>query len=191
MELKGSQTEQNIKTALMGESVARNKYTYFAAQARENGNEALAVLFERMAGNESIHAKIWYTTLNGPIQSDLENLKDAASGEFDEWTDMYPSFAKTAREEGFEELAASFEKIAAIEKNHEKQFLEAMVQLVKSQKNISSAQAEEINERVQKQPLKKMPGYRCQFCGASFEKRPDVCSVCGAIGAFDSCEIMV
>ena len=80
MDLKGSMTEQNVKAALMGESVARNKYTYYADQARKEGNQEIAALFDRMAGNESVHAKIWFTTLNGAIKGNLENLKDAAAG---------------------------------------------------------------------------------------------------------------
>ena len=114
MDLKGTKTEQNVKAALMGESVARNKYTYYADQARKEGNQEIAALFDRMAGNESVHAKIWFTTLNGAIKGNLENLKDAAAGEFGEWSDMYPQFAAVAREEGFEQLAVMFEKVAEI-----------------------------------------------------------------------------
>ena len=139
MDLKGTKTEQNVKAALMGESVARNKYTYYADQARKEGNQEIAALFDRMAGNESVHAKIWFTTLNGAIKGNLENLKDAAAGEFGEWSDMYPQFAAVAREEGFEQLAVMFEKVAEIEKNHEKQFMEAMVRLMKSGKESPAA----------------------------------------------------
>ena len=104
MDLKGTRTEQNIKAALAGESIARNKYTYFAEQARKEGQSEIAELFERMAGNESIHAKIWYTNLHGPIQGNMQNLRNAATGEFEEWSNMYPEFARVAREEGLKTL---------------------------------------------------------------------------------------
>lgn len=187
MEFKGTRTEQNIKAALAGESIARNKYTYFAEQARKEGNAELAAMFERMAGNESIHAKIWFTTLYGAIGSNMENLRSAAAGEFKEWSSMYPEFAKIAREEGFEKLAVTFERVAEIEKNHEKQFMEAMIQLTKQSKEASqAAQAAEEEHAVQKKP-----GYRCAFCGAVYENRMDVCPVCEAIGSFEPCTILV
>ena len=154
MDLKGTKTEQNVKAALMGESVARNKYTYYADQARKEGNQEIAALFDRMAGNESVHAKIWFTTLNGAIKGNLENLKDAAAGEFGEWSDMYPQFAAVAREEGFEQLAVMFEKVAEIEKNHEKQFMEAMVRLMKSGKESPAAGQKEQSVKPA-QPVKK------------------------------------
>ncbi|MEG1448913.1 MAG: rubrerythrin family protein, partial [Oscillospiraceae bacterium] len=122
MNIKGTKSEENIKKALFGESVARNKYTYFAQKAKEEGNETMANLFERMATNEMNHAKIWFKVLNG-IGTTNDNLKTAATGEYEEWTSMYPSFAKTAREEGLEDLAKMFEKVAEIEKDHERQFL--------------------------------------------------------------------
>lgn len=189
MDLKGTKTEQNVKAALMGESVARNKYTYYADQARKEGNQEIAALFDRMAGNESVHAKIWFTTLNGAIKGNLENLKDAAAGEFGEWSDMYPQFAAVAREEGFEQLAVMFEKVAEIEKNHEKQFMEAMVRLMKSGKEASAAGQKEQSVKPA-QPVKKKHGYRCMFCGAIYEDRLDVCPVCQAIGSFEDCEIL-
>ena len=105
MELKGSKTEENLKTAFAGESQARNKYTYFASKARKDGFEQIARIFEETAANEKEHAKMWYKLLNGEIKSTAENLKDAADGENYEWTDMYAGFAKTAREEGFAEIA--------------------------------------------------------------------------------------
>ncbi len=185
MELKGTRTEQNIKAALAGESIARNKYTYYADQARKEGNPELAAMFERMAGNESIHAKIWYTALHGEVGSNMENLRSAAKGEFEEWSSMYPEFAKIAREEGFEKLAVTFERVAEIEKNHEKQFMEAMIELAKATKNQKVQLAIEQEHEVQKKP-----GYRCAFCGAVYESRLDVCPVCEAIGSFEPCTIL-
>ena len=182
MEFKGSQTEKNMRSALAGESIARNKYTYFSEKARKEGNEELAKMFERMATNESTHAKIWYTSLFGAIADSSKNLQLAANGEFDEWSSMYPSFAKTAREEGFEQYAMMFEKIAEIEKSHEKQFMEALIQLSKGS---APAKAEE----APKAPAPMKDGHRCMFCGATFEGRPDVCPVCGAIGSFEECKI--
>ena len=104
MELKGSKTEQNLMTAFAGESQARNKYTYFASKAKKDGYEQIAAIFEETANNEKEHAKMWFKELNGGnIPDTLTNLNDAANGENYEWTDMYEEFAKTAREEGFED----------------------------------------------------------------------------------------
>lgn len=185
MDLKGTRTEQNIKAALAGESIARNKYTYFAEQARKEGQTEIAELFERMAGNESIHAKIWYTNLHGPIQGNMQNLRNAATGEFEEWSNMYPEFARIAREEGFEKLAVLFERVAEVEKTHEKQFMEAMIQLNKQ------ARVNAVQEAVEEEKIQHKQGYRCVFCGAVFENRLDVCPVCEAIGSFDPCTIPV
>lgn len=186
MELKGTRTEQNIKAALAGESIARNKYTYFAEQARKEGSPEIAELFERMAGNESIHAKIWYTSLYGPIQGTVQNLRSAAAGEFEEWSNMYPEFAKVAREEGFEDLAVLFERVAQVEKAHEKQFMEAVIQRSKKQR----AETEQ-TVAAEEETIQYKQGYRCAFCGAVFENRLDVCPVCEAIGSFDACTIPV
>ena len=192
MEFKGSKTEQNIKAALAGESIARNKYTYFAGQAQKEGNKELAEMFERMAKNESFHAKIWYTTLNGAIPGSLDNLRNAASGEFAEWSDMYPDFAKVAREEGFEELAEMFERVAQIEKTHEKQFMEATIRLSKQMRAEASQPEPKLEELEEEQKeIQVKDGYRCVFCGAVHETRLDVCPVCQAIGAFEPCKIFV
>lgn len=120
--LKGSKTEKNLQTALAGESVARNKYTYYASKARKDGYVQIAEIFEETANNEKEHAKIWFKYLSDGIKSTLENLQDAAAGENYEWTDMYANFAKQAREEGFTEIAAKFEMVAAIEKEHEERY---------------------------------------------------------------------
>ena len=122
-ELKGSKTEENLKAAFAGESQARNKYTYFASKAKKDGYVQIAAIFEETAKNEQEHAKIWYKLLNGGSVSDtMTNLKDAAAGENYEWTDMYAGFAKTAREEGFTEIANLFDMVAAIEKEHEERY---------------------------------------------------------------------
>ena len=122
MELKGSKTEQNLLAAFAGESEARNKYTYFASKARKDGFEQIAALFEETAANEKEHAKIWFKLLSGGIGSTLDNLREAAGGEHYEWTEMYPQFATDAREEGFDRIAALFEGVAAIEKEHEERY---------------------------------------------------------------------
>lgn len=119
--LKGSKTEANLKAAFAGESQARNKYNYFASRAKKDGYEQIAALFEETANQEKEHAKIWFKLLDG-IGDTAVNLKAAASGENYEWTDMYPDFEKTAREEGFDEIARLFNEIAAIEKAHEERF---------------------------------------------------------------------
>lgn len=123
MDLKGSKTEANLQTAFAGESMARNKYTYFASKAKKDGYVQISKIFEETATNEKEHAKLWYKLLNGgAVGSTIENLKEAAEGENYEWTDMYDQFAKEAREEGFDDIAALFEGVAAIEKEHEERY---------------------------------------------------------------------
>lgn len=117
----GTQSEKNLMTAFAGESEARNKYTFFAAVAKKQGFEQIAALFLKTADNEKEHAKLWFKELNG-IGDTADNLKAAAAGENYEWTDMYDSFAKTAEEEGFPELAARFRLVGAIEKHHEERY---------------------------------------------------------------------
>lgn len=124
MNLKGSKTEANLLAAFAGESQARNKYTYYASKAKKEGYEQIAAIFEETAGNEKEHAKIWFKQLHdGEIPSTLENLKDAAAGESYEWTDMYATFAKEAREEGFDHIAYLFEEVGKIEKRHEERYM--------------------------------------------------------------------
>ena len=118
MELKGSKTEANLLKAFAGESQARNKYTYFASKAKKEGYNQIAEVFEETAENEKEHAKLWFKHLNG-IGSTYENLIEAAKGENGEWTEMYKEMAKTAKEEGFDEIAKQFEGVAEIEKRHE------------------------------------------------------------------------
>ena len=122
-ELKGSKTEKNLMTAFAGESQARNKYTYFASKAKKDGYVQIANIFEETAANEKEHAKMWFKLLEGgSIKDTVSNLKAAAEGENYEWTDMYATFAKEAREEGFDAIAAQFEGVAAIEKEHEERY---------------------------------------------------------------------
>ena len=121
--LKGTKTEANLQAAFAGESQARNKYTYFASKARKEGFVQIAAIFEETAKNEQEHAKIWFKLLHGgSIGTTAENLLAAAEGENYEWTDMYAGFAKTAREEGFNEIADLFDGVAAIEKEHEERY---------------------------------------------------------------------
>ncbi len=123
MELKGSRTEANLMTAFAGESQARNKYTYYASKAKKDGYVQIAQIFEETANNEKEHAKIWFKLLHdGGIPSTVENLKDAAAGENYEWTEMYAEFAVVAKEEGFDHIAALFEMVAKIEKDHEERY---------------------------------------------------------------------
>lgn len=125
MELKGSKTEQNLIAAFAGESEARNKYTYYASKAREEGYQQIANLFEETAANEKEHAKLWFKQLHG-IGTTEENLKDAAAGEHFEWSEMYANFAKEAREEGFHSIAVLFEGVAKVEKTHEERYLKLL-----------------------------------------------------------------
>ena len=122
-ELKGTKTEANLLEGFAGESMARNKYTYFASKAKKEGYVQIANFFEETAANEKEHAELWFKLLQGgSIKSTAENLKSAAEGENYEWTDMYAKFAADAREEGFEDIAKLFEGVAAIEKRHEERY---------------------------------------------------------------------
>lgn len=131
-ELKGTKTEQNLWAAFAGESQARNKYTYYASQAKKEGFVQISKIFEETANNEKEHAKIWFKALHGDkIPETLKNLEDAADGENYEWTDMYATFAKEAKEEGFDTLAALFELVGKIEKEHEERY-RALLDAVKN-----------------------------------------------------------
>ena len=122
-DLKGTKTEKNLLEAFAGESMARNKYTYFASKAKKDGFVQIAKIFEETANNEKEHAKLWFKYLNGGSVSDTAaNLLAAAEGENQEWTDMYARMAAEAREEGFIEIAAKFEMVGAIEKHHEERY---------------------------------------------------------------------
>ncbi|MBQ3034211.1 MAG: rubrerythrin family protein [Deferribacterales bacterium] len=139
MELKGSKTEQNLMTAFAGESQARNKYTYYASKAKEEGYNQIAAIFQETADNEKEHAKMWFKLLHDGIPSTDVNLKDAADGENYEWTDMYAGFAKTAREEGFAKIAYLFDEVAKIEKEHEERYL-ALLKNVKENRVFTKAE---------------------------------------------------
>ena len=164
MELKGSKTEENLLAAFAGESEARNKYTYYASKARKEGYVQIANIFEETAANEKEHAKIWFKLLKGGIGTTAENLADAAAGENYEWTDMYATFAKEAREEGFDEIATLFEGVAAIEKEHEERYKKLL-------------------ENVEKGLLFSKDGdtiWQCSNCGhiCIGKQAPEVCPVC-------------
>ncbi len=122
-DLKGSKTERNLQEAFAGESMARNKYTYYASKAKKDGFVQIANIFEETANNEKEHAKLWFKLLHGgEVPGTAENLLDAAQGENYEWTDMYARFAADAREEGFTQIAAMFEMVGKIEKEHEARY---------------------------------------------------------------------
>ena len=122
MELKGSRTEANLKTAYAGESQARVKYEYYASKAKKDGYVQIGDLFMETSNNEKEHAKLWFKLLHGGMPETTVNLADAAEGENYEWTDMYAEFAKVAREEGFDYIAKMFDGVAAIEKAHEERY---------------------------------------------------------------------
>ena len=164
MNLKGTKTEANLKTAFAGESQARNKYTYFASVAKKEGYEQIAAIFQNTADNEKEHAKMWFKLLHGGIGTTEENLLDAAEGENYEWTDMYATFAKEAEEEGFTELAKKFAMVAEIEKSHEERYL-ALLNNVEMQKVFEKAEE---------------TMWECRNCGHLVigKKAPEVCPVC-------------
>ena len=164
-ELKGSKTEQNLISAFAGESGARNKYTYFASQAKKDGFVEIANIFEETANNEKEHAKMWFKLLEGgSIKSTVENLKAAADGENFEYTDMYVKMAKEAREEGFDDIAKKFEEVAEIEKHHEERFL--ALQKAIQDGSIFKAKTPSV--------------WKCLNCGYWHygEEAPEVCPVC-------------
>lgn len=176
MALKGSQTEKNILTAFAGESQARNRYTYFASQAKKEGYVQISAIFEETANQEKEHAKRLFKLLEGGeveiqasfpagvIGTTVENLKEAAGGENYEWTDMYPGFAKVAREEGFNDIASIFESIAVAEKQHERRYLGLMANIEKG------------SVFKKDQPVK----WFCRNCGYVHEgeKAPELCPSC-------------
>ncbi|MGN0018060.1 MAG: rubrerythrin [Candidatus Gastranaerophilaceae bacterium] len=165
MELKGSKTEKNLMEAFAGESQARNKYTYFASQAKKDGFVQISKIFEETANNEKEHAKLWFKYLNGgAVKSTLENLENAANGENYEWTNMYAQFAKEAKEEGFDELAILFEAVGKIEKAHEERYRK-LLESVKNQK-VFNRQTKIV--------------WECANCGHLHigETAPQLCPVC-------------
>jgi rubrerythrin len=175
-QLKGTQTEQNLLKAFAGESQARNRYTYYASVARKEGYEQIASLFEETADNEKEHAKRFFKFLEGgsveitatypagPIGTTLENLRAAAAGENEEWTELYPHFAKVAREEGFAQVAVAFEMIAKVEKEHEERYRK-LAQNIEQEKVFSK------EEKTR---------WKCRNCGYVHEgeKAPNKCPAC-------------
>ncbi len=165
MDLKGSKTEANLWEALKGESTARNKYTYYAAQAKKDGYVQMSRIFEETANNEKEHAKIWFKLLHGgKIPSTEENLKDCISGENYEHVSMYPEFARVAREEGFDEIARLFEGVATVEAHHEERY----------QKLLDNLNNDKVFKRDEKQQ------WECGNCGFRLNSNtaPEVCPVC-------------
>lgn len=174
--LKGTQTEKNILTAFAGESQARNRYTYFAAQAKKDGYVEMQKVFEEIAGQEKEHAKRLFKFLEGGsaevtasfpagvIGSTLDNLKASAQGENEEYTDMYPTFAKIADEEGFPVIAAVMRNIAVAEKHHEQRFLAFAAAIEKG--TVFKSEKPRV--------------WRCQNCGYVREglEAPDLCPAC-------------
>ncbi len=165
MNFKGSKTEENLKEAFIGESKARNKYTYYASKAKKEGYEIIAKIFEDTASNEKEHAKIWFKLLNGGEISDtLTNLKEASSGEHYEWTNMYKNFAKTAKEEGFNEIAHLFDAITQVEKFHNERY-DRLIELLEQEKLFKSQHA---------------VVWECANCGFHIlsETAPEICPLC-------------
>lgn len=167
MELKGSETEKNLLSAFAGESMARNKYTFWADKARKDGYEQIADLFEETAANERLHAQLWFKALQegGELADTATNLTQAAAGEHYEWTDMYPGFAKVARKEGFNKIAALFERVAKIEEEHEARYLALLKNVEEGL--VFSRDEEQI--------------WKCKVCGHIHigKKPPEICPVCG------------
>ena len=163
-ELKGSKTEKNLQAAFAGESMARNKYTYYASKAKKEGFEQIANLFLETANNEKEHAKIWFKLLHDGIGDTAANLKDAAEGENYEWTDMYPTFAEEARKEGFTQIAYLFEAVAKIEKEHEERYKKLLANV--ENELVFSKDGDTV--------------WQCSNCGHIHigKKAPEVCPVC-------------
>ena len=162
--LKGTKTEQNLLTAFAGESMARNKYSYYASKAKKEGFVQIANIFEETAANEKEHAKMWFKLLHDGVPSTAENLLDAANGENYEWTDMYATFAKEAREEGFDEIAQKFELVAAVEREHEERYRKLLANV--EGKLVFSREGDAI--------------WQCLNCGHIMvgKSAPEICPVC-------------
>lgn len=166
MELKGSKTEKNLMEAFAGESQARNKYTYFASKAKKEGFVQMSNIFQETADNEKEHAKIWFKLLmeGGEIPDTATCLQMAAAGEHEEWTEMYPRMAQEAREEGFTRIAALFDMVAAIEKEHEERYLALAANLADAR--VFAREEEKV--------------WQCTNCGFTFigKSAPLKCPVC-------------
>ena len=164
MNLKGTKTEKNLMEAFAGESMARNKYTYFASKAKKDGYVQISKIFEETAANEKEHAEIWYKYLHNGVASTPENLRDAAEGENYEWTDMYDRMTTEAREEGFIEIAEKFEMVGAIEREHEERYKKLLSNIMEG--IVFSREGDMI--------------WQCSNCGHIVigPKAPEVCPVC-------------
>ena len=164
-DLKGTKTEKNLMEAFAGESMARNKYTYFASKAKKEGYVQIAAIFEETAANEKEHSKMWFKLLEGgAIRSTVDNLAAAANGENFEWTDMYERMAREAREEGFDEIAEKMLGVAAIEKAHEERYRKLLKNI--EDKVVFSREGECI--------------WQCRNCGHIVvgKQAPEECPVC-------------
>ena len=137
MELKGSRTEANLMAAFSGESMARNKYDFYAKAARKEGLIEVAQVFEETAKNEQAHAKLWFRAL-GELNDTAQNLRAAQAGEHYEWTDMYKRFEQEAREEGFAQIAAQFKLVGAIEKMHDERYGVYLAQAERDIRNVKT-----------------------------------------------------
>ncbi len=162
--LKGSKTEANLMAAFAGESQAHNKYSYYASKAKKDGYVQIAAIFEETAKNEKEHAKIWFKLLHDGMPATTENLLDAATGENYEWTEMYSSFAQTAREEGFTKIAYLFDAVAKIEKEHEERYRKLLANIEGDL--VFSRDGDVI--------------WQCSNCGHIMvgKKAPEICPVC-------------
>ena len=164
-ELKGTKTEKNLLDAFAGESMARNKYSYFASKAKKDGYVQIAALFEETAANEKEHAELWFKYLEGgAIKDTMSNLKAAAEGENYEWTDMYDRMAKEADEEGFTEIAAKMRGVAEIERHHEERYLRLLKNIEEG--IVFSREGDTV--------------WKCRNCGHIVvgKKAPELCPVC-------------
>ena len=174
--IRGTKTEKNLITSFAGESQARNRYTYFASKAKKEGYEQISFIFEETANQEKEHAKRFFKFLEGGdvevlapfpagiIDTTLENLKAAAAGEYHEHSNLYPAAAKTAREEGFDNIADVFEKISVAERQHEKRYRDL----------IANIESDQVFKR------KEETVWRCRNCGYLHEGKeaPDLCPAC-------------
>ena len=164
MNLQGTKTEANLLAAFAGESQARNKYTYYASKAKKDGFVQVSELFTETANNEKEHAEIWFKLLHGGMPDTMANLTDAAGGEHFEWTDMYATFEKEARDEGFTDIAELFKGVGKIEKDHEERFLAL-------KNNIEKETAFEKDHEI---------AWVCLNCGHVHygKKAPQLCPIC-------------
>ena len=164
-DLKGSKTEANLMTAFAGESQARVKYGFYAAQAKKEGYEQISEIFKLTSDNEAAHAKVWFKLLHDGMPATLDNLADCVAGEHYEWSSMYSDFANVARSEGYEEVAVLFEMVAGVEKEHEERY-------------------KQLSDNIKQQKVFQKPEkvyWQCRYCGRIHyaESVPEICPICG------------